>query len=53
LAPPLPEEITPRTDDEPPPVFRTWPRLYTAVLIHLALWIFIFYLFTERFHSPS
>ena len=53
LAPALPKEITSRPDDEPPSVFGSWPRLYAAVLIHLAFWIFIFYLFTERFHSPS
>jgi hypothetical protein len=53
LALPLPEKIESHVDDEPPPIFRSWPRLYAAVLIHLALWILIFYLFTERFHSPS
>jgi hypothetical protein len=43
----------PPADDEPPPFLGTWRRIYAFVLIHLALWILVFYFFTERFHSPS
>ncbi len=37
--------------DEPPPVLRTWPRVYVFVLCYLALLIFSFYLFTVHFAS--
>jgi len=43
---------TPQADDEPPPFLGTWRRIYAFVLIHLALWIVVFYFLTERFHSP-
>jgi hypothetical protein len=36
-------------EDEPPPVMGSWRRLYTAVLIHLAFWIAVFYAFTVEF----
>ena len=35
--------------DEPPPVLGTWPRVYTAVLIYLALVIAAFYAFTRHY----
>ena len=35
--------------DEPPPFLRTWPRVYTAVLIYLATLIVLFYVFTRMF----
>jgi len=35
--------------DEPPPFLRTWKRLYTAILLYLALLIVVFYLFTRAF----
>jgi hypothetical protein len=35
--------------DEPPPVLRTWPRVYAFVVGYLAVLIFLFYLFTKRF----
>lgn len=35
--------------DEPPPVLRTWPRVYIVTLIYLAIVIFAFYLFTVHF----
>jgi hypothetical protein len=35
--------------DEPPPFLGTWPRVYTAVAIYLALLITAFYLFTRAF----
>ena len=36
-------------DDEPPPLLRTWPRLYLAVIAWLLFLILIFYWFTGRF----
>ena len=33
--------------DEPPPFLGTWPRVYTAVMVYLALIIFVCYLFTR------
>jgi len=35
--------------DEAPPFLRTWKRVYAAVLIYLAVVIFIFYLFTRAY----
>ena len=35
--------------DEPPPVFKTWPRVYTFVICYLFFLIALFYLFTARF----
>ncbi|MCJ7679814.1 MAG: hypothetical protein MUP70_03730 [Candidatus Aminicenantes bacterium] len=35
--------------EEKPPIFKTWRRLYTAVLLNLALLIVLFYLFTKAF----
>jgi hypothetical protein len=37
-------------DDEPPPILRTWRRLYTAVLLWLLTLIVLFYLFTRAFN---
>jgi len=37
------------TDQEKPPVLKSWRRLYTAVLLNLALLIVLFYLFTKAF----
>ena len=39
-------------EDESSPVLGSWPRAYTAVLIHLALWIIVLYVFTVRFNLP-
>ena len=36
-------------DTPPPPIGKTWPRLYTAVLLFLALQVLLFTLFTEAF----
>ncbi|MGB3862720.1 MAG: hypothetical protein WA915_11590 [Candidatus Aminicenantaceae bacterium] len=36
-------------DHEKPPILSTWNRLYTAVLLNLALLIALFYLFTKAF----
>ena len=35
--------------DEPPPFLRTWPRVYTMVLLYLAAVIFLFWLFTRHY----
>lgn len=35
--------------DEPPPLLKTWPRLYTAVLMYLVLLIAGLYTFTRMF----
>jgi hypothetical protein len=35
--------------DEPPPVLKTWPRVYAFVVCYLALLIFLFYVFTTQF----
>jgi hypothetical protein len=32
-----------------PPLLSSWRRLYVAVLLNLALQIFLFYLFTKAF----
>ena len=34
---------------EPPPIGRTWNRLYAAVLINLAVLVVLFYAFTKAF----
>lgn len=34
---------------ERPPFFSSWGRLYAAVLLNLALQVFLFYLFTKAF----
>jgi hypothetical protein len=35
--------------ETPPPIGRTWRRLYTAVLLALAVEVVLFYLFTRSF----
>jgi hypothetical protein len=34
---------------DPPPLLRTWPRLYAAVLIALAVEVAFFYALTRSF----
>ena len=34
----------------PPPILKTWPRLYGAVIAALAIEIVLFYLLTRAFH---
>lgn len=34
---------------EPPPILKTWPRLYAAVLLALALEVVLFYALTRAF----
>ena len=36
-------------NDEHPPIAKTWPRLYAAVLLFLALQVIVFYIFTKAF----
>lgn len=36
-------------DQEKPPLLSSWNRLYTVVLLNLALLILLFYLFTKAF----
>lgn len=42
-----PRDPAPR--DEPPPVLGTWPRLYAAVLVNLAVMIALLVWFTKAF----
>jgi hypothetical protein len=35
--------------DEAPPFLRTWPRVYTAVLVYLAAIVAAFYLFSSSY----
>ena len=36
-------------DVDPPPLLGSWPRLYGAVLAHLAFWIALLFVFTSYF----
>lgn len=47
----MPDGIYPaaREDEEPPPVFSSWGRLYAAVVVYLFSLISLFYLFTVTF----
>ncbi|MEZ5351464.1 MAG: hypothetical protein R2762_02420 [Bryobacteraceae bacterium] len=38
-----------RADDDPPPVLKTWNRVYAAVALYLAALITALYLFTRTF----
>ena len=40
---------TKETEEEPPPVLGTWPRLYAAVLLGLFVEIVLFYVVTRLF----
>jgi hypothetical protein len=42
-------KLTIDESDPPPPILKTWRRLYAAVLINLALLVALFYLFTRAF----
>lgn len=37
-------------NDERPPFFKTWGRLYAAVIVYLAVVIVLFDQFTRRFN---
>ena len=44
------EEPTPADHgEEGPPIFATWSRLYTAVLVYLILLIVLFFVFQASF----
>jgi hypothetical protein len=48
--PPAAEPLLPRrSEDEPPPFLRAWPRVYTAVLCYLAVLILSLYAVTKFF----
>jgi hypothetical protein len=36
--------------ENPPPILGSWPRLYAAVLVYLALLIAVFTVFTKVFN---
>lgn len=38
-------------EDEPPPVVRTWGRLYTVVICYLAFLVVLLYIFSRVFTS--
>jgi hypothetical protein len=40
---------TEREPEDAPPIGKTWPRLYAAVIITLVVEIVIFYAFTRAF----
>ena len=46
--PPMPSNRR-EMPDEPPPFLGTWPRVYTAVVVYLALLIALCYVFTRAF----
>ena len=37
------------SDEEKPPIFSSWKKLYTLVLLNLIFLIILFYLFTKYF----
>jgi hypothetical protein len=37
-------------NETPPPILKTWPRLYAAVLLMLAAEILLFTILTRSFH---
>lgn len=43
------EIATEEIKEEKPPILSSWKRLYTLVLLNLALLIMLFYLFTKAF----
>jgi hypothetical protein len=43
----MPEK--PTIQDDPPPFLGSWKRIYTVVLVYLALIIFASYLFTRAY----
>lgn len=48
-----PQEMDPQANGDRPPLFRTWKRLYFAVVGYLFLLILLFYAFTRAFQYPS
>ncbi len=39
--------------DEKPPVLGTWPRVYSFVLVYLAVLILLFWWFTRYYAPPA
>ena len=37
------------TEDSPPPIFRTWNKIYGIVFFTLAIQVILFYVFTKVF----
>lgn len=37
------------TQNEKPPIFKSWKRLYTFVVVQLVVLILLFYIFTKAF----
>lgn len=46
------EQQTPQPEEDRPPIFRTWRRLYAVVVAYLALLILLFYAFTKAYQLP-
>ena len=40
---------TQNNEDEKPPLFKSWKKLYIFVLVQLAALILLFYMFTKAF----
>jgi hypothetical protein len=38
------------TTETPPPILKTWRRLYSAVLLMLVAEVVLFYILTRSFH---
>ena len=43
------DEAAREMPDDPPPILGTWPRVYAAVAVYVAVVIFLFWLFTRAF----
>jgi hypothetical protein len=41
------------SDSESPPFLGTWRNIYVVVLLHLAVWILLLYLFTTWYRPDS
>ena len=46
---PPPDPVSSPDMEVPPPIGRTWNRLYAAVILNLVLLVAIFYAFTKAF----
>jgi hypothetical protein len=42
-------DLTQNNEDEKPPFFKSWKKLYIFVLVQLAALILLFYIFTKAF----
>lgn len=43
------EEIRTGTEEEKPPILKTWNNIYTLVFLNLVVLIIFFYIFTKVF----